>query len=220
MADLPQDERFSPEWKLPFKPKTIAFFSKGGVGFTDSDLHVDYTYNHKTVAREYFGGIHHTIPATPGIWVLSDAHPLTVRTCVLFTSVVEAMCFTQVKGLYNRDSLNTVIVSTGLRPGRSQILRLSEEYPNAKYQLAFGNDILGRIMDCAVAAWLLKVEAGFLLTGSSVEVVLEGKARYVFETERLSLSLFQKTCGIRSSIRTRKPPLKHLSFKQMLLSNH
>ncbi|HAP96587.1 MAG TPA: hypothetical protein DCP54_12735, partial [Chryseobacterium sp.] len=137
-------------------------------------------------------------------------------TCLVFLSAIEALCFTQVTQFINRDTGSTAIVSIGIKPSIAQVMQLKTIFPNAKFDLAFGNDMMSSILDCTVALWLAGKEARFKLMESGI-CIRYGHSQQLVESTKLSLSSFQKMFGIRSSFRTCKPPRNYTAFREMLL---
>lgn len=203
--------------KYPFTEAVVNYFNHGDTRIADSVVYANYMQDDSPPAQEYFDSYHHRVPMTRGIWQRLDTHPLNVRICLVFPSVVEAMSFAQVRRIPLDNTGNHAMISTGIRPSRYQIVRLKEDFPNSKFQLIFGNDFLARVFDCAVAAWTLGKDPKFLLADRKLSVCLGANARQ-FDISKISLSAFERSFGIRSKIRTYKPKGNYRSFKEMLLS--
>ncbi|MCT1525816.1 hypothetical protein ACS126_03325 [Sphingobacterium lactis] len=199
-----------------FANEVVEYFDNYDAKFAESEIWFDYTRDGKVIAKEYFDNNCHRIPSTVGLWIRHTCHPSAIRTCLVFLSAIEALCFTQVTQFINRDTGSTAIVSIGIKPSIAQVMQLKTIFPNAKFDLAFGNDMMSSILDCTVALWLAGKEARFKLMESGI-CIRYGHSQQLVESTKLSLSSFQKMFGIRSSFRTCKPPRNYTAFREMLL---
>lgn len=207
------DERLT---TISFTDEIVEYFKNDNTKLSASEIWFYYTTDSELVAKEYFSDQHHQVPSTSGFWTRYMCHPSAIRTCLVFLSAIEALCFVQATRSISKDSGATAIVSIGSRPRKEQVIQLKKRFPNAKFHLIFGNDIICRVLDCAVALWLTDKEAIFKLAESSIRISYGQSVRLV-ETTKLSWSSFQKAFGIRTSVRTHKPPKKFRSFKDMLI---
>jgi hypothetical protein len=104
--------------------------------------------------------------------------------------------------------------AVGNLPHFSQLRWLKANFKKRKFTLVFGKDILAVLAEIKIAAGLHNKRVAFALSGPAILATLD-KRCYEFEQESLSLNVFEKTCGIRTGVRTSKS-LNHDTYLDQL----
>lgn len=140
--------------------------------------------------------------------------PAMVRRHYLFYSAIEVFCFCNLNaGCLERPG-SSAFTLLGLLPVAEEIKKLLFDLPNAKIFTVLDNDILGRTLDCKIALWSKNKDAGFYLHKDSMMCNYQNRT-YQFRENEFSLSRFEKSCGLRSGIRTYKPKAGFVSFAEL-----
>lgn len=102
------------------------------------------------------------------------------------------------------DSRRLLCISIGILPEKVRLQTLIPYLRNKKIILLMPDDLLGRIADIKIAAWLRKhdVQLTHCQTGT-IQIAFKNKI-YNFPEHKISLSAFEKASGFRSKIRTHK----------------
>ena len=102
------------------------------------------------------------------------------------------------------DRRKLLCIPVGFNPPREKIKYLIPLLKNKKIILLMPDDLLGRIADIKIAAWLKNhdVRLTYRQPGT-VQIAFKNKT-YHFPEHKISLSAFEKASGFRSKIRTFK----------------
>lgn len=108
---------------------------------------------------------------------------------------------------YHSSFLNSgrlLCIPLGLLPQKTYLLALIPHLKNKKIIVLMPDDLLGRIADIKIAAWLRNhdVQLTHFLNGT-IQITFKNKIHY-FSEHKISLSAFEKASGFRSKIRTHK----------------
>lgn len=170
------------------------------------EYHFPYQLENQVYATERLdtSGVH--IPSTKGLWLYQPSEAGLITHLFLGNSASELIAFAEL--MKNRPPnflRQSVFVSVGLLPQAGQLNRIMLLFPKVKWHLILGADLLGKITDAQVAAWLKHHETRFSLHGDQIVAWLDGNT-YHFYQGNFSLSRFEKVTGLRSGARTHKPP--------------
>jgi len=102
------------------------------------------------------------------------------------------------------DSRRLLCIPIGLIPSKAVIQAYNPRLKNKKIILLMPDDLLGRIADIKLAAWLRNnnVQLTYCQPGT-IQIAFKNKT-YHFPEHKTSLSAFEKASGFRSKIRTYK----------------
>jgi len=157
---------------------------------------------------EHFGNHYHRVPLGGGSWIAGEG-PKTM----LSFSAMEAIAFLTLQAHRFPDLRALRFMALGCQISDVKITS------GTPIGLIFGNDNLGRLADIAAAArlrgWPCPVRfdhPNFLFAAASRE--------FEIRPELLSLRAFELKAGLRSGLRTYKPPKYYNSFLQQLLNSH
>jgi len=153
-------------------------------------------------AKEIFTTGFHKVPTTANLWLGGNRSASEV---VITHSAMEAIAFLTLHADHypRRDILS--FIATGNLPGMAQLHWIRQNFKKRKFTLVFGNDLLGTLTDIKVAAGLKGQGTRLLLSGDALHVQMRTQAR-ILSVPGISLYAFEKAFGLRTGIRTRKPP--------------
>lgn len=174
--------------------------------FSIKDLYFEYGDE-----REYFGKGFHLVPVTTDLWMAGN-YPAT--ELIITSSAMEAICYLTVNRW--RHPVNAVLsfIALGNLPQARQLGWIGAFCQKRKITLVFGNDLLGRLADIAVAAGIRGKALRLVWRDGLIEAHLNNKVCPI-PPEQVSLNRFEKAAGFRMGIRTRKPA-HHNSFLEQL----
>lgn len=154
----------------------------------------------------------HIIPSTNELWLAGATYPNLITDLYIGNSALELICFASQRPQHLiMHPEQQAFAALGLLPAASQVQLLKALFPFARWHLLFGPDLLGRIADAGVAAWYKGYPVSFRVDDSRVCLKFRGKAFY-FDQSIFSLHRFEIATGLRSGIRTHKPPHAMPSF--------
>ncbi|UOE52595.1 hypothetical protein MTO98_16075 [Mucilaginibacter sp. SMC90] len=185
--------------KLGVPPKVQAFFALGEPVFYFGD------------EVEYFSEAVHYIPPTHNLWM---AGSFFARQIILTFSAMEAVSFLTLNQADYLDFDDLLFLSFGVRISADQLNWVRSNLRGREFTLAFGNDLMGRLADIKAATAIRNRMVRLSYHEGNVTAWLKEK-KICFEGEKLSLSSFEKAFGIRTRIRTCKPP-SQLTFLDQL----
>jgi hypothetical protein len=150
---------------------------------------------------EHFGAGFHRVPTTPNIWLAGKD---LAREVIITSTAMEAIAYLSYS-LHRYPDLDALsFIALGNLPHYGQLQWIKSHYPNRKFTLVFGRDLLGRLADIRVAAGLKNRSVRLLRSDLQIEVLCENEV-YSFDPESLTLSAFEKASGMRTGFRTAKP---------------
>jgi hypothetical protein len=156
---------------------------------------------------EVFGPDGHRVPVAVQPWKAGNE---LGRQVIICSSAMEAIAFYSVNGhRFRPESL--LFVAVGLCPLRAHF----KKRKNAA--LVFGRDVLGRLWDIKVAAWLNGQDVRLWFAEERFLVCWRDG---VFEMEeaKSSLNAFERVSGFRSGVRTHKAK-GYSSFLEQLINS-
>lgn len=196
------------------KPEAADFFSPF-LQCSDGRL----VFNFGATAKEYWSAAMHRVPATHEIWLANAAYPNLITDLYIGYSAADLLCFTSQRpqGL-SRHPEQRAYAALGLLPTAQQVNRLKTLFPIARWHLLFTPDLLGKVADASIAAWFKANRVSFRLTGNRLTARYRDRLLQ-FEPDSFSLHRFELATGMRSGIRTYKPPRGYLSFIDLQKTN-
>ena len=206
--------------EIGFKNEVLDFFGPYFIANSSHLVCFEYHIDLKLQANEYCSKEGTRIPSTNGIWFAGSESPALVRNLYLFSSALEALSFFH----FFTDKLQCpeqiAIISVGISPSFGQISQLKSIYKNARIHLVFETALLGRLFDCRLSLWIKGKDAKFSFIKEKEAISIDFRNKnYLIPTSQLSLFAFEKRLGLRSGIRTHKPPKNFNSFYELLLSS-
>ncbi|SEO10474.1 hypothetical protein SAMN05192574_105319 [Mucilaginibacter gossypiicola] len=187
------------------------------LGFADEILDFfgidepSFTYGPAGPTEIFADGFHY-VPAADRAWIWNEA---AGRHVVITHSIMEAIAFLSCNRHRYPDPYDVSFVALGRYIHIKPLREIEGRFPNRKVILAFTNDLPGHLTDIYVAAGLRNHNLRLMLRGEQVEIVCNGRSA-VFEAERLTLNVFQKSFGIRTFCRTVKPKTYESFLTQLL----
>lgn len=168
--------------------------------------------------NEVYGIGKHIIPKLSMPWI-SHRHPLeSIRDVYLFESAIEALCFTQCN-LKKGDKRNfefALFLSFGRMTFPQATDWICENVSNKNFYFVFSNTLLGRVMDCRIAARLALKTVRIQHYDETVFVEYLHD-QYRFNEDAFTLDAFKKETGFAlRNARTIKPPKPYRTFKDLV----
>ncbi|MCQ6957052.1 hypothetical protein [Mucilaginibacter aquariorum] len=174
--------------------------------FYTEDLCFEYAND-----KEYFGEGFHLVPVTADLWMAGN-YPAT--ELIITASAMEAIAYLALNQWRHPANAVLSFIAIGNLPHARQLGWISSYCQKRKITLVFGNDLLGRLADIAVASGIRGKAVRLCWQDGMVMLYLNHTA-YRFAPERLSLNAFEKAAGFRTAIRTRKPTHHHSFLEQL-----
>lgn len=199
---------------LNIRPEAADFFKPFFQNGTDGAIIFDYG---QTAFESWTPGSHR-IPSTQEVWLAGAAYPDLITDLYIGYSAADLICFASQRPQYLlRHPEQRAFAALGLLPAYPQVQFLKALFPVARWHLLFGPELLGKIADAGIAAWYKGYPVSFGMNHDRVGIKFRGRAFY-FDSGAFSLHRFELATGLRSGIRTHKPPHGLLSFTD--LQNH
>lgn len=168
---------------------------------------------------ERFGPGFHRVPKSESFWCAGQANIHLVRSVIISASAMDALCWLHLYYNYFNLPDQLCFLATGILPDIFQIQKLRAKYPLKKIILVMGNDTFGRIDDIRIATALFQKRCKVNLIGQEGVKLWYKKRDYHFAEDKLTLNAFEKVSGLRSGIKTYKPP-RHTTFLEQMLENN
>jgi len=175
-----------------------------GISDTAFDLGTD---------QEWHDGDRHFIPTTLNIWRVGDP---SVREVLLSNSVLEMLAYLTLHRPRYPFLEKVGLLSFGNLPSYGQLQWTRDYFSRPQYTLLFGADPLASLIDIRVACGLRGKSTRLRWIVEQVSIECKNQTS-LFDLEKISLFSFERTFGLRSGVRTRKPS-KHPSFLEQLRS--
>lgn len=102
------------------------------------------------------------------------------------------------------DRRKLLCIPVGFNPPKDKVKCLIPLLKNKKIILLMPDDLLGRIADIKIAAWLKNHDVRLTYRQPDTVLIAFKNKTYLFPEHKISLSAFQKSSGFRSQIRTYK----------------
>lgn len=196
---------------LNIKPEVAAFFK---IRTNASNL---FIYGQS--AFESWTPESHITPSTGQIWLWGSVNPNLIAELYIGYSAVDLICFaSQRPHSLLRHPEQRAFAALGLLPTVQQADYLKALFPFARWHLLFGPDLLGKIADASIAAWFKNNPVSFRFTDNKIASRYRDKI-FHFDPGSFSLHRFEFATGMRSGIRTHKPPRGYLSFIDLQKKN-
>ncbi|MET3114643.1 hypothetical protein AAKU52_002378 [Pedobacter sp. CG_S7] len=208
---------------------TVPLLSKLNVGqnaqrfFYNSfstDLAGRLVFNYDLFGSEIVGFNSHKLCISTDFWSWgNDSFPTDI---FLFFSAMEAIAFTNYFEL-NYDFDRCLFVSLGVKPSKSQVLKLKGLFHSANYHTVFGNDLLGHIYDCKISVWLNNKDCHFSLKNDIIHIASSNfnssyKTAEIHQ-KKFKFSSFCRVFGKRVNLKIHKPKNgQHIYFFDLLKS--
>lgn len=168
---------------------------------------------------EYWSDAMHRIPASQEMWLANATYPDLITDLYIGCSAADLVCFTSQRpqGLLKHPE-QLAYAALGLLPNTQQVNHLKALFPFARWHLLFTPDLLGKIADASIAAWLKTNRVSFRLSADRITARYRDRL-FQFEPDSFSLHRFELATGMRSGVRTHKPPRGYLSFSDLQKTN-
>jgi hypothetical protein len=169
---------------------------------------------------ELFGINKHIVPKLCQPWVTHKLDIPAITDVYIFESAIEAMCFTQCNWSKMREQgfIKALFLSIGALTLPHVTEWISESLRGKRFHFVFSNALLGRVMDCRMAARLANKTIRVTHYDEIVFAEFAGYT-YQFKEDDFTLSAFKKASGFYyKNARTHKPPSPHKSYKDLLKS--
>jgi len=190
------------------KPEVADFFKPFFQIGNNGGLVFSYGQN----SFEYWTPGIHRVPTTQGIWFGGGICPEIITDLFIAYSAADILCFASQQSQYLLNHPEQrAFAAIGLLPAANQIQLLKATFPFARWHLLFGPELLGRIADGCIAAWYKGYSVSFRVTGKGVRTKYRNQLFY-FDAGKLSLHRFELVTGLRTGLRTHKPPTGFNSF--------
>jgi hypothetical protein len=151
--------------------------------------------------EEHFGENFHKVPTTRNLWVAGSPQAGHV---VVLHSAIEAIALVTLKRHRFLRLETAAFAAIGNRLYRAQGDYLRKQFPERKFTLAFGNDLLGRLTAVKMAALIRDFPLRLVFSGNAVRVS-SANSTIVYTADRLSLHAVQEDFGLRPRFRTAAP---------------
>lgn len=196
---------------LNIKPEIAAYFNKYAQASPDNKILFKYSEN----VFESWSVEINRVPVTKGIWLAGADFPALTSDLYISYSAAELLCFASLNA-FNllRNTERQAFAALGLLPSRYQALQLKMLFPHARWHTLFGHDLLGKIADVSMAAWFKGHHIAFRVSDNKLRVKFRYRV-FEFDDAVFSLNRFEKTTGLRPSVRTHKPPKGYPSFTSL-----
>jgi hypothetical protein len=165
--------------------------------------------------REYFDIGFHIVPTTTNIWLAGSE---AATNLIISSSAMNAIAYLCLHSHQYPDLAKLTLLSLGNLPHPAQLKWIRTRWQKRKITLVFNNDLTGRVCDIMVAMGVRGKVCRFRWSSGQVSVWSDS-LDLEFNPERLTLNSFQKSAGIRTGIRTRKPSI-HNTYLDQLKDEH
>lgn len=193
---------------LNIRPVAAEFFSPFFKTRADGTMVFQYG---KTAFESWIPGSN-LIPSTQDIWLAGGDCPALITDLYIGYSAADLVCFaSQRTHDLLRHPEQQAFAALGLLPTAKQIEQLQNSFPNARWHLLFPADLLGKIADACIAAWFKGYAVFFRVNNDRITVKFRGQV-FQLDSQIFSLHHFELASGMRSGIRTHKPPSGYNSF--------
>lgn len=184
------------------RPEAADFFKPFFQSGTDGGV----IFNYGQTAFENWTPGAHTVPSTHEIWLAGAVYPDLIADLYIGYSAADLVCFTSQR-VYHllRHPEQQAFAALGLLPAGKQVRFLKSLFPHARWHLLFSPDLLGKIAEASIAAWYKGYPVSFRINDNRISIKFRDKA-YYFDSSTFSLHRFELATGMRSGIRTHKPP--------------
>lgn len=157
---------------------------------------------------EHFGIGLHRVPTAIHPWIAGDG-PLLFYGF----SAMEAIAFLSLNHQRFPDLRSLRFVATG------NFLAKPPIFPFQKCSLLFGNDLTGRLTDIRYSLYLKHKIGTLAYQAGKVRFALSATT-FMLAEYSVSLYAFEKAAGLRSGIRTYKPPQPYDTFLQQIIQRY
>lgn len=178
----------------------------------------DVVFNYPEGKCEVYGIGKHMIPKLAMPWISHQIPLESIRDVYLFESALEALCFAQCHSakVMNHNFEYSLFLSLGSLTFPQATDWICENFKNRMFRFVFSNTLLGRVMDCRIAARLANTTVRIRHNDETVFVDYHHK-QYIFNEDNFTLDAFKKASGFAlRNARTLKPPKPYKSFKALL----
>jgi hypothetical protein len=151
--------------------------------------------------QEVFGPGFHLVPLTSDLW-MTGSYPAT--ELIITSSAMEAIAYMALNAWRHPPDGSLSFIALGLRPQPEQLLWINRYCLKRKITLVFPNDLCGRLADIVIAAGIRNKQVRPVWKDGNVRLTMKNVA-FDLLPEKISLNTFEKTCALRTGIRTRKP---------------
>lgn len=164
---------------------------------------------------EHFGFAFHKVPVTDGFWLAGNLQLSQVRLVILSASALDGVSWLNKKLPAFPHCENLLFLSLGAGIREVQLSWIWDHLAGKEFRLLYGRDLLGRMADLKLAAtikgWPLSV-----YLGEGEQVIVDFRSRHFsLGQENFSLSVFEKTAGVRFGVAADKPKIHNSFFDEL-----
>lgn len=196
------------------KPEVINLFTPF---FQYANGRLIFHYGNEVV--ESWASEWHRVPSTSEIWLANADHPNLIADLYISYSAAELLCFISQRSFLLKYSEQLAFAAVGLLPSSAQVDTLKATFPLARWHLIFDANLVGRIVDAAIASWFKGRSVSFQVSDEQVMVSYCRKP-FVMDSAAFSLSRFERVTGLRAGMRTHKPLRGLPSFIELQFANN
>jgi len=178
-----------------------------------TDNHGNLTVSYPDGKEEIFGVNKHIVPKMCQPWLFKKEEHQPVTDVYIFENAIESICFLQDEMLRGKAVVDkAAFLAIGKFTQPSVTDWLLDAFPNTKYHLVFPNTILGRVLDCHIAARLTKKTLKITHFNETIFVEYQS-AKYDFDDDLFTLDALKKQSGFPfNQGRTHKAPRPFKTF--------
>ena len=177
------------------------------------NLSAGLSFDYGNDKEEYAEGLYR-VPTTKNLWF---AGTVAASNVVVSYSALEMVAFLTLNRHRYTDLNDVAFIAIGNRLYTEQVNWIRLNFPNRRFTLVFGKDLLGRITDIKLAAGLKGIHIRIFHANRKVMVYHVDDLK-IFDDQKLSLNYFKRAFGVRDRILTRKP-IKFSTFLEQLSHN-
>ncbi|MEO6852021.1 MAG: hypothetical protein ABI166_15370 [Mucilaginibacter sp.] len=196
------------------KPEVINLFTPF---FQYTNGRLIFQYGNKIV--ESWAPGWHRVPSTSEFWLANADHPNLITDLFISYSAAELLCFTSQRAFLFKYPEQHAFAALGLLPSPAQVAALKAAFPLARWHLIFDANLVGRVLDAAIATWFKGRSVSFQVNDEQVLISYSDKP-FVISSGDFSLSRFERITGLRAGMRTHKPLRGVTSFIELQIANN
>jgi hypothetical protein len=183
--------------RLGIHPNVQSFFEPHYHSDSKGNLCFDYGSDLET-----YGLAFHRVPLTQGCWIAGEQK--FARQVIICSSAMEAIAWLNCNSRHQQRMETLLFIATGSQLNAEKLQKFRQRFPQRKYGLLFSDDLLGRVCDLKIAAALAGCPAEVSIFDNNVHINFRNRS-FQMDCETFSLHAFDRLCGFRFNIPTRKP---------------
>jgi hypothetical protein len=196
------------------KPEMINLFTPF---FQNADGQLIFQYGNNFV--ESWAPDWHRVPSTSGFWLANADYPNLITDLYISYSAAELLCFTSQRAFLFKYPEQHAFAALGLLPSSAQVAALKATFTLARWHLILDANLIGRVLDAAIATWFKGRSVSFQVNDEQVMITYSDKP-FVMGSGDFSLNRFERITGLRAGMRTHKPPRGVTSFIELQIASN